>query len=177
MSIYTTRLHLRSWQNKDIENLYKMHQDPRLLEFLPNPPDKKTIEDFIDCANRHLKTHGYTFWAVELLNNQALIGFIGLKFVAEKVPFAPATEISCRLQPEYWGKGYATEGARAALTFGFNECKLQEIVSATVPANLRGRRVMEKIGLEQDLKGDFHHPDLPKEHHLSQHVLYRKSKK
>lgn len=90
-----------------------------------------------------------------------------------EVPFSPAVEIGWRLGSEYWGKGLATEGAKAVLNYGFKKCGLKEIVSFTVPANVRSIRVMEKIGMKRDLAGDFHHPKLPKDHPLSLHVLYR----
>src|SRR5712691_10822924 len=74
------------------------------------------------------------------------------------------------------GKGYAQEGARAALAFGFKELHLQEIVSFTAANNLRSRQVMERIGMTYDAQGDFDHPKLPKGHPLRRHVLYRKAR-
>jgi len=82
-------------------------------------------------------------------------------------------EIDWRLDADYWGRGYAAEGARAALAFGFDVVGLREIVSYTVPANLRSRRVMEKIGMKHDPAKDFDHPALPNGHPLQLHVFYR----
>jgi ribosomal-protein-alanine N-acetyltransferase len=82
-------------------------------------------------------------------------------------------EIGWRLAAEYWGRGYATEGARAVLTFGFQTLALGEIVSFTVPGNVRSRQVMERIGMVHDSADDFDHPALPEEHRLRRHVLYR----
>lgn len=59
------------------------------------------------------------------------------------------------------------------LNYGFNQCDLKEMVSFTVPANFRSFRVMEKIGMIRDLNGDFAHPNLPLDHRLSKHILYR----
>ncbi len=59
------------------------------------------------------------------------------------------------------------------MEYGFKQCVLKEIVSFTVPANIRSIRVMEKIGLKRDLNGDFAHPKLAADHRLSQHILYR----
>jgi len=83
--------------------------------------------------------------------------------------------VGWRLGSRYWGNGYATEGAKASLDYGFKQCGLKEIVSFTVPANVRSIRVMEKIGLKRDLNGDFAHPKLPIDHPLSRHILYRLS--
>ena len=74
---------------------------------------------------------------------------------------------------EHWGRGFATEGAKAALAFGFERLGLAEIVSFTVPGNQRSRRVMEKLGMTHDPSDDFEHPLLPERHLLSRHVLYR----
>ena len=72
-----------------------------------------------------------------------------------------------------WGNGYATEGAKASLEYGFKYCGLKEIVSFTVPANIGSIRVIEKIGLKRDLNSDFAQPKLAVDHPLSQHILYR----
>jgi RimJ/RimL family protein N-acetyltransferase len=74
----------------------------------------------------------------------------------------------------YWGRGYAQEGARAAMAFGFDTVGLKEIVSLTTVGNLRSRHVMERIGMTYDPKDDFEHPSLPEHHPLRKHVLYRK---
>ena len=89
-------------------------------------------------------------------------------------PFSPCVEIGWRLAFDHWDKGYAQEGARAALAFGFEKLRLEEIVSFTTVGNLRSRHVMEKIGMTRDAKGDFDHPRLPPNHPLLKHVLYRK---
>jgi RimJ/RimL family protein N-acetyltransferase len=84
-------------------------------------------------------------------------------------------EVGWRLARAHWGHGYATEAAREALRFGFEEVGLAEIVSFTVPANERSRRVMERIGLRRDPGDDFDHPrvDAVAYPHLVRHVLYR----
>jgi len=74
---------------------------------------------------------------------------------------------------KYWGQGLATEAARAVLHHGFETLRIDEIVALTVPANVRSRRVMEKIGMMRDPADDFDHPGLPQGHALRRHVLYR----
>jgi ribosomal-protein-alanine N-acetyltransferase len=85
----------------------------------------------------------------------------------------PAVEIGWRLARAAWGNGYATEAARAALSFGFGEIGLAEVVSFTTPANRRSRVVMERIGMSHDPGDDFEHPGLPPGHPQRPHVLYR----
>ncbi|HIC80883.1 MAG TPA: N-acetyltransferase, partial [Kiloniellaceae bacterium] len=105
------------------------------------------------------------------------IGFIGLWAPSFEAPFTsiqdPIVEVGWRLAREYWGKGYATEGARACLRFGFEELGLKEIVSFTATTNLPSQRVMQRLGMTHDPVGDFDHPALPKGHRLERHVLYR----
>jgi RimJ/RimL family protein N-acetyltransferase len=98
---------------------------------------------------------------------------IGLSVPSFEAHFTPCVEIGWRLAARYWGQGFATEAARGALEFGFDILKLDEIVSFTVPANHRSRRVMEKIGMTRIPAEDFDHPMLPEDHRLRRHVLYR----
>ena len=113
---------------------------------------------------------------MEICASGAFAGFIGLSRPPFEAHFTPCVEIGWRLALEHWGRGYATEGARAALQLGFEELGLEEILSYTVPGNLRSRRVMERIGMVHDAAGDFDHPSLPKGHALERHVLYRISR-
>jgi RimJ/RimL family protein N-acetyltransferase len=110
---------------------------------------------------------------VEVRGGAAFAGFVGLSVPRFEAHFAPCVEIGWRLAAQHWGHGYATEGARAALAFGFGTLGLEEIVAFTAPRNVRSRRVMEKIGMTYDPADDFDHPLLPEGHPLRRHVLYR----
>jgi RimJ/RimL family protein N-acetyltransferase len=101
------------------------------------------------------------------------VEFIGLRYIDYSAPFTPAIEVGWRLAHEFWGKGYATEGAFASLRHGFKVLKASEIVSVTFEGNLRSRAVMEKIGMHSDLEDAFDHPNLAEGHPLRRHVLYR----
>jgi RimJ/RimL family protein N-acetyltransferase len=81
--------------------------------------------------------------------------------------------VGWRLAASQWGRGYAPEGALAALAFGFHDLALEEIVSFTSVGNSRSRRVMEKLGMVRRPEDDFDHPALPPCSLLSRHVLYR----
>ena len=100
------------------------------------------------------------------------IGVVGLESVSYEAHFTPAVEVAWRLARAYWGRGYATEAARAALDYGFEQLGLTEIVALTVPANQRSRRVMERLGMTRSPEDDFDHPRVP-EGPLKRHVLYR----
>lgn len=135
--------------------------------------DSAAIEAIVGRVRAHFDTHGYGWWAAELKETHAFIGFIGLSHIPFEAHFTPAVEVGWRLASAYWGQGYATEGARASLEAAFTELGLSEIVSITAPANLRSRRVMERIGMSRDPAEDFDHPRLSEGDPLRRHVLYR----
>jgi len=174
--IETERLILRTWKKADAKPYFRINQDLRVIECLRGPLTMQQVNDFIEATNHQWSNRGYTLWAAELKATAEFMGFIGLNYTAWEAHFTPAVEVGWRLGSQYWGKGYATEGAKASLNYGFQICGLEEIVSFTVPANVRSIRVMEKIGLKRDLKGDFAHPKLPADHPLSVHILYRLKK-
>ncbi|CAN5314455.1 GNAT family N-acetyltransferase [soil metagenome] len=171
--IETERLVLRTWETEDVEVYYRINQDQQVIQHLPGSLTIEQVQDFITRVNQQFNDIGYTLWVAEEKLSGRLMGFIGLDPPKWQAPFGPCVEVGWRLGSEYWNKGYATEGATAVLEYGFNQCGLKEIVSFTVPANLRSIRIMEKIGMQRDLQGDFAHPKLPPDHRLSQHVLYR----
>ena len=85
----------------------------------------------------------------------------------------PCVELGYRLAFEHWGQGFATEGSRAALEFGFTAIGLQDIVAMTTVGNVRSRRVMERLGMTRRRDDDFDHPNIADGHPLRRHVLYR----
>lgn len=174
--IETKRLILRNWDSQDAENYFQLNRDARVTEFLLGPISMDQVHSFIIDANKQWETLGYSLWAVELKETRVFIGFIGLRYCDWESHFTPAAEVGWRLAYDYWGCGYATEGAIASLDYGFNMCGLSEIVSFTVPDNMRSRRVMQKIGMKRDMNGDFFHPKVSPGHKLSRHVLYRMGK-
>jgi len=120
-----------------------------------------------------LEQRGFGLWAVEITGFAPFAGFVGLNVPRFESHFTPCVEIGWRLSREFWHRGYATEGARAALTFGFDTLGLNEIVSFTAPSNAASRRVMEKIGMRRNPDDDFDHPLVPEGHPIRRHVLYR----
>ena len=171
--IHTPRLVLRTWRPSDAAALFAMNQDPRVIEHLPGPMSMEQVASFMATQNALYDRTGSCYLAATLAEDRTLIGFVGLKRHALGLPCAPCTDIGWRLGAGYWGKGYAREAAAACLRHGFERLELEEIVSFTVPQNLRSRRLMESLGMRRDAAGDFAHPALPPGHRLSQHVLYR----
>jgi RimJ/RimL family protein N-acetyltransferase len=169
----TARLRLRRWRESDREPFYRMNSDPRVMEFFPACLTRDESDALIARAEAHFETHSFGAFAAEVRATGELAGFIGLMVPEFEAWFTPCVEIGWRLATEFWNQGLATEGATALLHLAFGPLGLREIVSFTVPANLRSRRVMEKLGLSYD--GEFDHPRLPEGHRFRRHVLYRKA--
>jgi RimJ/RimL family protein N-acetyltransferase/Ser-tRNA(Ala) deacylase AlaX len=169
----TERLVLRLWKPEDAEPYYEMNQDPEVIRYLRGPLSREQVAEFMLHMNAGFVADGYCLFAVEEQVSGAFIGFVGLARPRFEAHFTPCVEIGWRLASTYWGKGYATEAARAVLAYAFNVLKLDEVVSFTVPENVRSQNVMRKIGMMRDEAGDFLHPLLPADHRLAQHVLYR----
>jgi RimJ/RimL family protein N-acetyltransferase len=169
----TQRLLLRRWRNEDIEPFSQLNADPEVMRHFKSTIDLAASKLFIEKAEREFDERGFGLWAVEAPGTAPFIGFVGLHFADFLAPFTPAVEIGWRLARAYWGHGYATEGARAALAFGFDRVGLLEIVSLTVPGNNRSRAVMERLGMTRDAGDDFDHPSFAEGHPLRRHVLYR----
>lgn len=170
--IETERLILRTWEEDDVYPYFLINQDSKVIEFLPSAMSMSEVRDFINKVNNKYKKYGYTLFATALKDTGKLIGFIGLNYTDFPASFTLAVEIGWRLGSQYWGKGYATEGAKAVLDFGFNQCNLKEIVSFTAINNIKSIKVMQRLGMLEDIERKFNHPNLLLDHSLSLHVLY-----
>ena len=169
----TPRMILRRWQAEDREPFARLNGDPAVMEHFPNPLTRQESDDLADRIEAHFNEHGFGVWATELRAGSSFIGFIGLNILHFGAAFTPCVEIAWRLAAEHWGTGLATEGAQAVVRHAFNDLGIPALVSFTVPANRRSRRVMEKLGMTHDPRDDFDHPLLPEDHPLRRHVLYR----
>jgi ribosomal-protein-alanine N-acetyltransferase len=165
----TDRLFLRDWREEDLAPFAALNADPRVMEFFPTTLDRAESDALAARLQGSIEESGFGFWAAERKEDGAFVGFVGLR----RPRFMPAVEIGWRLARAYWGKGYATEAARAALAHGFGPLGLSEIVAFTVPTNRRSRSVMERLGMAHDPGADFDHPAVPEGHALRRHVLYR----
>jgi len=169
----TDRLILRRWRDSDRELFARMNADAQVMEFFAERLSREKSDALVDRAEGHFREHGFGPYAAEFRGAGTFIGFIGLSIPSFQAHFTPCVEIGWRLAADYWGQGLATEGARAAVRYGFENLGLDEIVSFTVPRNIRSRRVMEKLGMTHNSADDFDHPLLPVGHPLQRHVLYR----
>lgn len=171
VEVETPRLVLRQWRAADREPFAALNGDPQVTQFLLpiTPQESDALADRLAAG---IDEHGWGFWAVEAPGVAPFIGFVGIKPLAPALPFAPGLEIGWRLAQPFWGRGYASEAADAALRVGFEQVGADEIVAFTATDNVRSRAVMDRLGMAADA-APFDHPAVPEGHPLRAHVLYR----
>lgn len=171
LEVETPRLVLRQWRAEDRKPFAVLNADPRVMEYmLPlTGPDSDALAGRLAAG---IDEHGWGFWAVEAPGVAPFVGFVGIKPLTPVLPFAPGVEIGWRLALPFWGRGYASEAASAALRVGFEQIGLHEIVAFTATGNQRSRAVMDRLGMTADAER-FDHPAVPEGHALREHVLYR----
>ena len=133
--IETERLVLRKWQANDLKPFAALNSDPRVMEYFPAVMSLAETEAMIKTIEERSQLNGFGYCSAELKETKEFIGFIGLNVPGYPLLFSPCVEIGWRLAFAHWGKGYAQEGARAALKFGFEKLNIAEIVSFTTVGN------------------------------------------
>ncbi|VVE41066.1 GNAT family N-acetyltransferase [Pandoraea iniqua] len=173
VTLTTARTVLRPWRTDDLAAFAALNADREVMRHFPTTLDRAQSDAVAQRLRNHMETHGFGPWALEIPGVTPFAGFVGLMRVGFDAPFVPAVEIGWRLARPWWSNGYASEAARAAAHFAFNVLQLDELVSFTVPANVRSRAVMTRIGMRHCPDEDFLHPLIPPGHRLRRHVLYR----
>lgn len=172
--IATERLILRPWKDDDIAPFAALNADPQVMEFFPSIRTEEQTKASVAKVQVAYARDGFCMFAAELHATGEFIGFVGLSKLDFAIPGVaqPTVEIGWRLARAHWGKGLATEGARAMVRYAFDTLRLTEIVAIAVPANVRSLCVMEKIGMQRAPDLDFDHPRIPAGHALQRHVVY-----
>lgn len=147
LELITKRLRLRGWAADDIEPLAAINADPRVGEWIGGVIDTEETRARVAAWVRHWDERGFGPWAVEELASRQLVGRMGLMHWDDWVASPHDAEVGWTFAHEVWGRGYATEAARAALEWAVGQPALRTIISITRPDNHRSRRVMEKLGL------------------------------
>jgi [ribosomal protein S5]-alanine N-acetyltransferase len=145
-TLSTPRLRLRPWEAGDAERLFSILQEPDILQYFPrtSPPQRGWVEKYIQHHFNHWQERDYGHWAVVLQQDDRVIGWTGLEYLPE----LEQTELAYLLSREAQGRGLATEAARAALAFGFETCRLVEIIGLVHPGNAASIHVLEKCGMK-----------------------------
>jgi ribosomal-protein-alanine N-acetyltransferase len=171
MILTCARLRLRPWRETDLAPFAAINADARAMEHFPSVQTREESDATARRIMAKMTAQGWGLWAIEVTGGEPFIGFTGLAVPTFDAHFTPCTEIGWRLAPQAWGRGYATEAARAVLAFGFGELGLPEIVSFTAIGNARSIAVMERLGMRRD--GEFDHPRIAAGSPVRRHVLYR----
>ncbi|GAA5787399.1 GNAT family N-acetyltransferase [Chitiniphilus shinanonensis] len=169
--MHTERLILRPWRDDDLAPFAALNADPEVMRHFPAPLDRAQSDALAARWQQGIDERGWGLWAVALRDGGEFVGMVGLNPPVVVFPFSPCVEVGWRLAQRHWGRGYASEAARAALAFGFDTLGLDEIVSFTAVPNLRSQAVMRRLGMTRG--DDFDHPALAADHPLRRHVLYR----
>ena len=167
----TDRLVLRAWREADLAPWAALNADPEVREYFPEVLTSEQSTASAAGFQADLDERGWGWWAVEVRATGEFIGFTGLDPVDEDVPFT-GVEAGWRLARSAWGRGYATEAARAVVAFGFDSLALPEILAVTAAANLRSQAVMHRLGMTRNPADDFDDPTVPAGP-LRRSVLYR----
>lgn len=144
-TLTTQRLTLRPYTPEDIDPLHRLLNEGDVLRYFPNPspPALEKVEKWVQGFLAHWQEQGYGWWALERLGDPSLMGWCGLTFLPE----TGETEVAYLLGRPYWGKGFATEAATAALRFGFERLALPRIIGLVHPDNRGSQHVLEKLGM------------------------------
>ena len=172
-TLYTDRLILRRWRPEDLGPFAEMNADLEVMKHMQRTLTTAESDAFAQRIEDEFDELGFGLWAVEVRSGASFIGFVGLHRVPFDAAFTPAVEVGWRLARQYWGNGYATEAARAAVEFGYRSAGLDEVVSFTTPGNVASWKVMERLGMVRDENSDFEHPEVPVGHPLRWHIFYR----
>lgn len=170
--IFTSeRLGFRHWNFTDIEKMHEINSDKKAMEFFPSIPTKEQTAEFVDRMNKQYVDKGFCYFAVERLDNNAFIGFIGLSEQNFKADFTPCVDIGWRIASQEWNQGFASEGAKKCLDFALNQLKLKDVYSIAPKINSKSEHIMVKIGLKKLY--EFEHPLLTNYDKLKTCVLYK----
>lgn len=144
VTLQTERLKLRMWRDEDLDVYASFCGDREVMRHIGDGKTLSRENSWRQMAAMagHWSLRGYGIWAVEELATQRLVGRIGLY----NPEGWPGLELGWLLGKEYWGHGYATEGARCALDFVFEQMKRDEIISLIHPYNEASKRVAKRLG-------------------------------
>jgi len=149
-----------------------MNADKDVMEFFPSTQSREKTNDFIKRMQKQLGENGFCYFAVDLLETNEFIGFIGLSKQEYNAGFEmPFVDIGWRLSKSTWNKGYATEGAKRCLEYAVKTLKLTSIYSIATSKNVKSMRVMEKIGMKKHSL--FLHPLIADDSILKECVAYK----
>lgn len=146
-TIETERLLLRPWETSDLADYGRIFSKPETLHFpLGRGLTFEESRDALDCNIARYQQSGVGQWAAVIKSESRIIGWIGLSYVSAFAQYASSIQVGWRLDPDYWHQGYATEGGRASVSYGFEHYPTDEILVLFETDNRASRRVAERLG-------------------------------
>ncbi len=140
VELETARLRLRGWRDEDVANLERLSVDRRFTRYLGPRQDPR---EELEKHRRRWRELGYGQWALEERASGRFVGRAGLH---RHRLWLQDVECGWGLDPEFWGRGYATEAGAAALRYAFAELDVPRVVSILHPDNTPSIRVAERLG-------------------------------
>jgi ribosomal-protein-alanine N-acetyltransferase len=139
----TSRLQFRRFTPDDLHALAAIRADAEVMKHISSrrPESVEEVGIVLHKQLAHWDQHGFGRWALIDKNSGALVGWCGLFYLEN----TNEVEIAYGLAREYWGKGLASEAARAAMKYGFEVLRFPRIVAVAWPENVASLRVMEKL--------------------------------
>lgn len=166
------RLGFRNWCAADMDKMAEINADEKVMEFFPGVVTNEQTVSFIERMQNQYEEKGFCYFAVDKLEGEIFIGFIGLSEQTYKAAFTPYIDIGWRITSREWNKGYATEGAKRCLEFAFNDLTIETINAIAPMVNIKSEHIMKKIGMTK--RYEFDHPLLAHDKRLKRCVLYEK---
>lgn len=155
--IETERLYLRRMSATDVDAIFAMRADEKVMRFIRTPNVKRAeTENWIDLVSSRWAEEKIGFCAVIEKQSREFAGWCGLWRLRE----TGEIEIGYAIAGNFWGRGFATEAAEAFLRYGFEELNLEKIVAVAFTENTASHRVMEKLGMRFDYVGEFYGRDM-----------------
>lgn len=176
ITLETQYLILRQWRETDFDFYANLTSNKEVMKFFPKTLSKEESNNAVRKFSKLLKEKSWGFWAVEEKSSNNFLGYAGLHAPQTKFPFSPCVEIAWRMENEYWENGYVKEAGETILKYAFEEIGLEEIVYFSSIYNHKAEALVCQLGMEKENE-TFSHPFVEEEHHLSEHYLYKISKK
>ena len=138
--------------DSDLDSLAALFADPDVMRYVGNgqPSDRSEAQKALTSIVAHWARHGFGRWAIEDKQSNEFLGYGGLRSLAG------TPEVVYHFAKRYWGKGFATETARASLEFGFNQRGFDRIVAIAKPKNAASIHVMEKVGMHFEMQTSYY---------------------